>query len=115
MEKLLILFVLMLPQNSFKETQLKNVRVKTAFTEKEATVRGYFTAKKLKYEGFHLFIRGFKKEQKLEIWAREAGKETYSLLHVYDFCALSGRWDQKEKKATIKFLEGSIKSTTSIR
>ena len=46
MEKLLILFVLMLPQNSFKETQLKNVRVKTAFTEKEETVKGLFQRQK---------------------------------------------------------------------
>jgi len=45
MSKLLILFVLMLPQNSFKKTQLKNVRVKTAFTEKEKTVKGYFAKK----------------------------------------------------------------------
>ena len=106
MEKLLILFVLMLPQNSFKETQLKNVRVKTAFTEKEEIVRGYFMAKRLKYEGFHLFIRGFKKEQKLEIWTREADKETYSLLRVYDFCAVSGTLGPKRKEGDCQIPEG---------
>jgi hypothetical protein len=71
MEKFFILFVLMLPQNSFKATQLRNVRVKTAYTEKEETVKGYFAAKKLKYEKFNLFIRAFKKEQKLEVWTKK--------------------------------------------
>lgn len=106
MEKLLILFVFMLLQNSFKETQLKNVRVKTAYTEKEALVKGYFAAKKLEYENFSLFIRAFKKEQKLEVWIREAGKDTYTLLHTYDFCAVSGTLGPKRKEGDYQIPEG---------
>jgi len=106
MEKLLILFVLMLPQNSFKETQLKNVRVKTAYSEKEETVKGYFAAKKMKYEGFNLFIRAFKKEQKLEVWVREADKDAYTLLHTYDFCAVSGTLGPKRKEGDYQIPEG---------
>ncbi|HEY5919146.1 MAG TPA: L,D-transpeptidase family protein, partial [Chryseolinea sp.] len=55
---------------------------------------------------FHLFIRGFKKEQKLEIWTREADKETYSLLHVYDFCAVSGTLGPKRKEGDYQIPEG---------
>jgi murein L,D-transpeptidase YafK len=106
MEKIFILFVLMLPQNSFKETQLRNVRVKTAYTEKEEAVKGYFAAKKLKYENFSLFIRAFKKEQKLEVWIRETGKETYTLLHTYDFCAVSGTLGPKRKEGDYQIPEG---------
>jgi len=106
MEKLFILVVLMLPQNSFKETQLRNVRVKTAYTEKEAIVKGYFAAKKLKYEQFSLFIRAFKKEQKLEVWIREKEKETFALLHTYDFCAVSGTLGPKRKEGDYQIPEG---------
>ena len=106
MEKLFILVVLMLSQNSFKETQLRNVRVKTAYTEKEAIVKGYFVAKKLTYEQFSLFIRAFKKEQKLEVWIREKEKETYTLLHTYDFCAVSGTLGPKRKEGDYQIPEG---------
>jgi murein L,D-transpeptidase YafK len=106
MEKLFILFVLMLPQNSFKETQLRNARVKTAYTEKEGTVKDYFSAKNLKYEKFKLFIRAFKKEQKLEVWIREMGKEGYTLLHTYDFCAVSGTLGPKRKEGDYQIPEG---------
>lgn len=106
MEKFLILAALMLLQNSFKGTQLGNPRVKTAYSEKDATVRGYFSAKQLKYDGFNLFIRAFKKEQKLEVWVRESGKDVYSLLHTYDFCAVSGTLGPKRKEGDYQIPEG---------
>ena len=98
----------MLLQNSFKGTQLGNPRVKTAYTEKDVTVKDYFAAKKLNYEGFHLFIRAFKKEQKLEVWVREAGKDVHSLLHTYDFCAISGTLGPKRKEGDLSNSGGDL-------
>ena len=96
----------MLIQNSFKGTQLGNPRVKTAYTEKEIAVKDYFSEKGLNYEGFHLFLRAFKKEQKLEVWVLEAGKDEYSLLHEYDFCAVSGTLGPKRKEGDYQIPEG---------
>ena len=106
MEKYLFVLALMLLQNSFKGTQLGNPRVKTAYTEKDATIKEYFASKMLNYEGFHLFIRAFKKEQKLEVWVRESGKDVYSLLHTYDFCAVSGTLGPKRKEGDFQIPEG---------
>lgn len=106
MAKYLILVAAMLIQNSFKGTQLNNPRVKNAYEEKEITVKKYFSAKKLNYEGFHLFLRAFKKEQKLEVWVLEAGKDEYSLLHTYDFCAVSGTLGPKRKEGDYQIPEG---------
>lgn len=101
---LLILF--MQQQNSFKQNQLKHARVHTAYNDKEQTLKNLFKEKNLKYEGFTLFIRGFKKEKKLEIWVKESGKENYSLLTEYDFCATSGTLGPKRREGDGQIPEG---------
>jgi murein L,D-transpeptidase YafK len=53
-----------------------------------------------------MFIRAFKKEKTLEVWVREEGKEKYSLLHAYEFCALSGALGPKRKEGDYQVPEG---------
>jgi murein L,D-transpeptidase YafK len=106
MEKVFILLAIMLTQTTFKQTQLKHKRVKAAYNEKEGVVKTYFSQKNISYSGFHLFIRTFKKEQTLEVWAKEEGKETYTLLHTYDFCATSGTLGPKRKEGDMQIPEG---------
>jgi len=102
-----VLFVaLMIQQSSFKEKQLKHSRVKTAYNEKEAIVKNYFTDKKFLFDQFQLFIRAFKKEQKLEVWIKEKNKQAFSLLHTYDFCTTSGTLGPKRKEGDLQIPEG---------
>ena len=70
-----ISLMMIFPDASFKDAQLKNSRVKTAYEEKEKIVKNYFKSKNLSYSGFHLFIRAFKKEELLEVWIKEKGKQ----------------------------------------
>jgi len=101
--------LLMLAMNQglpFKKIQLLNPRVRTAFEEKERVVMNYFKEKKLSYAGFQLFIRAFKKEQKVEVWVMENGKNNYSLLHEYDFCSMSGTLGPKRKEGDLQIPEG---------
>jgi uncharacterized protein YvpB len=56
----------MLQQASFKETQQKHSRVKTAYDEKEVIVKQYFADKKLSMDKFQLFLRAFKKNKLLK-------------------------------------------------
>lgn len=100
------IFVLMLQSTSFKQSQLTNSRVKIAYEEKESVVQNYFKQKNLASEGFHLFIRIFKKEQQVESWIKEKGSSTYSLLHVYDVCASSGSLGPKRKEGDLQVPEG---------
>ena len=119
MIRLLIVFplVLMVKQTnpSFKDTQLKNNRVKIAYEEKEGVTKGYFRDMKLNYSNFQLFIRAFKKEQKLEVWVSpRSGEEknnTYTLLHTYDFCATSGTLGPKRKEGDSQIPEGIYQIT----
>ncbi len=91
---------------SFKEAQLKNGRVKSAYQEKEAAVKEYFREMKLDYSGFQLFLRAFKKEQNLEVWIKEKGKEEFILLHTYSFCSTSGTLGPKRKEGDLQIPEG---------
>ena len=91
---------------SFKESQLQHSRVKAAYEEKEETVNSYFQKKRLQQEGFHLFIRAFKKEKQLEVWTKEKNKTKYDLLITYDFCTTSGRLGPKRREGDLQIPEG---------
>lgn len=91
---------------SFKETQLQYVRVKNAYNEKVTVVQSYFTEKHIKPEGYTLFLRVFKKEQKIEVWVKEKESPTYTLLHTYDFCSTSGTLGPKRREGDLQIPEG---------
>src|SRR5688572_22893134 len=98
----LFLVLISMQQSSFKETQLKNSRVKTAYEEKESIVKQYFSDKKITFEKSQLFLRAFKKEQKLEVWVKERSMEEFALLHTYDFCTTSGVLGPKRKEGDLQ-------------
>ena len=84
MKSILLLLLIMVQSASFKEAQLKNVRVKSAYQEKEVAVKEYFKENKLDYSGFQLFLRAFKKEELISI-LKKAGIENYSLRWKWAF------------------------------
>lgn len=107
MKMIFILLVLIsMQQSSFKETQLKQSRVKTAYEEKEVVVKNFFSDKKLSFTKFELFLRAFKKEEKLEVWVKEKDKTEFVLLHTYDFCTSSGTLGPKRKEGDMQIPEG---------
>jgi murein L,D-transpeptidase YafK len=107
MKTVIIILALCMPfQETFKQKQLKFIRVKDAYSEKENTVKNYFLNKNLNYQGFHIFIRAFKKERTLEVWVRQSGKTTYDLLRAYDFCAVSGNPGPKRREGDGQIPEG---------
>jgi murein L,D-transpeptidase YafK len=93
-------------QLSFKQTQQQFSRVKAAYQEKEAALKAVFQEKGLNYNDFRVFIRAFKKEKTVEIWIKEKGKDTYSLLQTYDFCSSSGTLGPKRKEGDLQIPEG---------
>jgi murein L,D-transpeptidase YafK len=106
MEKVFLVFACMLTLSNFKQTQLQYSRVKTAYTEKEDVVKNYFSEKQIARDDFHLFLRAFKKEERLEVWVKEKEKETFALLHTYDFCSSSGTLGPKRKEGDLQIPEG---------
>jgi murein L,D-transpeptidase YafK len=106
MNKLILILLLMILTDSFKETQKKFSRVKVAYAEKEETVKKLFEAKSISFDGFKLFLRAFKKEEALEVWIQEKGKDEFVFLHAYEFCTSSGTLGPKRKEGDLQIPEG---------
>lgn len=87
---LLILVLSSFLPGDFKTAQLKNSRVKEAYQEKQETVKAYFTSHNLDISRSHIFIRAFKQEGILEVWAKQAEQTAYELIKSYQVCAASG-------------------------
>ena len=104
--RFILLFAIMLQAPSFKDIQVQQPRVKLAYLEKEKVVQQYFKNKNLIDKDFHLYLRAFKKEGELEVWVREASKETYAHLHTYPFCTSSGSLGPKRKEGDLQIPEG---------
>ncbi len=96
----------MTPPSNFLAQQLKFPRVQTANKEKGKIVDELLTSKGVNSSDFELFLRSFKKEQKLEVWAKNKGNGAYSLLKTYDFCATSGVLGPKRRSGDRQIPEG---------
>jgi murein L,D-transpeptidase YafK len=108
MKLLLLLFlVTLLPQNTnFLKSQLKYSRVRTAKAKKDSIVKGLFESKGIEYPSNKIFIRIFKSEALLEIWAMDSKINKYIKIKSYDICALSGRLGPKRRQGDLQIPEG---------
>ena len=75
---------------NFADKQRKYPRVRTAFEEKDGPLRSLFADKGILYPPQKLFIRIFKKEKILEVWAFSASDAVFKLAKRYAICRTSG-------------------------
>jgi len=91
---------------TFKTQQLKNKRVKEAYTNKWAGLEAELKAKKITASNLEVFIRIFKKEQELELWVKNKGDKQYTFLKKIAVCASSGELGPKRKEGDYQVPEG---------
>lgn len=96
----------MTPPTNFFEQQLKFPRVQNANREKGKAVSDLFSSKNINANSFDLFLRAFKKEQKLEVWAKNKSDNTFTLLKTYEFCATTGILGPKRRSGDRQIPEG---------
>jgi murein L,D-transpeptidase YafK len=92
--------------DSFKSQQQKFPRVKIAYEEKEKAIKDLFSAKGIELNSANIFIRVFKNEAQLEIWAKTIKQESFQLIKVYSICASSGIFGPKRKQGDGQVPEG---------
>ena len=93
-------------KDSFKDEQLKYQRVRTAYSEKENYLKTMLTKVNINTFAIDIFIRAFKKEEKLEVWVKEKNNTEYVFLKTYDFCSTSGELGPKRKRGDLQIPEG---------
>lgn len=112
MKKLVILFFgclmafVIVAQPSLLETQRNNIRVVNAIKTKEDTLKKQFIQAGLQWPPQQLYVRSFKYDSQLEIWARNDIKSPFKLFKTYKVCALSGSLGPKRMEGDYQVPEG---------
>jgi murein L,D-transpeptidase YafK len=90
----------------FREEQLGFARVRGARDEKAAAVRELFEKAGVGFPPREIFIRVFKDERLLELWARPLRGAKFALVKAYPVCEASGDLGPKRKQGDLQVPEG---------
>lgn len=91
---------------SFLKQQLQYPRVREAVKNTELQISTLLQDKGINRLHFDLYLRAFKKEAVLEVWAKSRNEEPYRLLTTYPFCKNSGILGPKRKEGDRQIPEG---------
>lgn len=94
-----------LAAQSFKATQQKATRVKSAYSEKWEGLKSDLKKKGIN-ENFELFLRVFKEDKLIEVWLKPKDEKEFKLFKTYNICASSGELGPKRKQGDGQVPEG---------
>lgn len=86
-------------------TVLAADRVKEVRQRRTADVKALVEKAGLTYPVDEVYLRAFKKEKKLELWASKRG-QPMTLVKTYDFCSASGELGPKRREGDLQVPEG---------
>lgn len=92
---------------NLRNSQLSFTRVAQAYAKYNDTLRRLFTSRTLSYPPKDIYIREFKSQNEMELWARENPGDPYKLIKQYRVCALSGILGPKRCEGDKQVPEGS--------
>jgi len=91
---------------SFKDDQLRHIRVQDAFDMYEIDLQVRMLLKGIDENKLEIYIRAFKQEQTVEVWGKNSGDEAFQMLGDYKFCNFSGRLGPKREQGDKQIPEG---------
>jgi murein L,D-transpeptidase YafK len=103
---LILIFIATCYSETFLEQQKKAARFITAEKDKKYLVQELFTSKGLSFPNVEIFIRVFKNEENLELWARKVNTGKFILVRTYKICSNSGSLGPKRKQGDGQVPEG---------
>lgn len=80
--------------------------IENVFNRQEYKLKKEFLADGLHWPVYQIYIRSFKREGQLEVWARNNNKSPFQLFKTYKVCALSGTLGPKRKEGDYQVPEG---------
>ncbi len=99
-------FLVSFTNDSFKKEQLKYSTVRTAYKEKWTLLKDKLNKAGVDTNKFEIFIRVFKEQAKLEVWAKSGNIAQYKLVETYTICQSSGTLGPKRKQGDGQVPEG---------
>ena len=104
---IILALILTIPQPAAakKPRYLTAPRAKKALLQSESTLKAAFSKRGLRYPPSRIFIRIFKREKVLELWARGRGGR-FARVKDYPVCYASGRLGPKRRQGDRQVPEG---------
>ena len=91
---------------TFRNFQFSFTRVSQAWTKYNESLREMFEKKGVSYPPKDIYIRSFKSQNEMEVWARNEPEQEYKLIKQYRICALSGILGPKRYEGDRQVPEG---------
>lgn len=106
-----IIPLLLLCNNSFAQPTLLDAQknypnVSLAIKLKMDTLKKQFETAKLQWPPKQLYVRSFKYDSQLELWARNNSNEAFQLFKTYKVCAMAGSIGPKRMEGDYQVPEG---------
>lgn len=93
-------------QSAFVDIPKSSYKLSDVFGRKEDTLRKQFEAKGVHWPAKYVYIRSFKYDAQLEVWAKNEPKESYKLVKTYKVCMQSGTMGPKRLQGDFQVPEG---------
>ena len=91
---------------SFRNFQLSFTRVSDAWKKYNDTLSREFRKKNVAYPPKDIYLRAFKSQNEMELWARGSDNGEYKLIKTYRICAISGSLGPKRSQGDRQVPEG---------
>ena len=92
--------------NSFREKQMNCTRVREAYAGKEKVVDKELAGHSISRNSLRIYLRAFKTEKKIELWAKNSSDSVYVLVKEFPICELSGDVGPKRRSHDLQVPEG---------
>jgi murein L,D-transpeptidase YafK len=111
MKYLIILFSIFFlnpeaPPKTFLEKQLSFTRVREAYATKEKSVAKTLAEYGISSDSLQIYLRAFKTEKKIEVWARNTCDTAFTLVKEFPICEISGEIGPKRRSYDLQVPEG---------
>lgn len=91
---------------AFREYQFSSDRVSNAWKHYNDTLKNAFRKKGLAWPPLEIYLRAFKSQNELELWARNEDDAEFRKVKTYSVCAISGTLGPKRKQGDKQVPEG---------
>jgi murein L,D-transpeptidase YafK len=105
---LVLLFFMFTGMNtsSFRDEQMTFTRVREAYSDKGKLVIKNLSAHSISRDSLRVYLRVFKTERKMEVWAKNISDTAYRMIREFPICDISGSIGPKRQVRDLQVPEG---------